>query len=304
MALPLLLAAALLAVLYGLQVVNAAALQEESRSNITRTETVSASRGNILDRYGRALVTNEVSYDVVISRSALVTDSNPNGILLALISLVEEAGISHRDTLPLSDAAPFAYTGMTPNQRSRLADYIDHFELGSETPEEEYPAEELMAWFRSHYGIPEEYSPEEARLAAGVRWELEMDTLFGGGYVFASGLSQNLIAAISERCYPGVSIATGSRRVYRTPYAAHLLGRTGPMNEEQWEKYSQLGYPMNAMVGQDGAEGAFEEYLHGTDGKRVTVRNAEGEILSSYLEEEPQSGANVTLTLDLSAQQV
>ena len=91
-ALPLLLAAALLAVLYGLQVVNAAALQEESRSNITRTETVSASRGNILDRYGRALVTNEVSYDVVISRSALVTDSNPNGILLALISLVEEAG--------------------------------------------------------------------------------------------------------------------------------------------------------------------------------------------------------------------
>ncbi len=303
-ALPLLLAAALLAVLYGLQVVNAAALQEESRSNITRTETVSASRGNILDRYGRALVTNEVSYDVVISRSALVTDSNPNGILLALISLVEEAGISHRDTLPLSDAAPFAYTGMTPNQRSRLADYIDHFELGSETPEEEYPAEELMAWFRSHYGIPEEYSPEEARLAAGVRWELEMDTLFGGGYVFASGLSQNLIAAISERCYPGVSIATGSRRVYRTPYAAHLLGRTGPMNEEQWEKYSQLGYPMNAMVGQDGAEGAFEEYLHGTDGKRVTVRNAEGEILSSYLEEEPQAGANVTLTLDLSAQQV
>ncbi len=136
-ALPLLLAAALLAVLYGLQVVNAAALQEESRSNITRTETVSASRGNILCRYGLALVTNEVSYDVVISRSALVTDSNPNGILLALISLVEEAGISHRDTLPLSDAAPFAYTGMTPNQRSRLADYIDHFELGSETPEED-----------------------------------------------------------------------------------------------------------------------------------------------------------------------
>ncbi len=298
-AIPILLAGVLLAVLYGLQVVNAQALQEESRNNVTRTETVSASRGDILDRYGRVLVTSEVSYDVSISRSALVTDEDPNGVLLELIALTEEAGLGHRDTLPVTWSAPFAYTEMSAGQRSRLADYTAHFEL-----EEGIPAEELMAWFREHYAIPEGYDPEEARLAAGVRWELEMDTLFGGGYTFASGLSQSLIAAISERCYPGVSITTGSRRVYRTPYAAHLLGRVGPMNEEQWAKYSQLGYPMNALVGQDGAEGAFEEYLHGTEGERVTVRNAAGEILSSYYTREPQAGADVTLTLDLSAQQV
>ena len=298
-AIPLLLAGVLLAILYGLQVVNAAALQEEDQGTFTRTETVSASRGDILDRYGRVLVTSEVSYDVAISRSALVTDKDPNGILLELIALTEEAGLEHTDTLPVTESAPFAYTEMSSGQRSRLADYAAHFELG-----EELTAEELMAWFREHYAVPEAYSPEEARLAAGVRWELEMDTLFGGGYTFASGLSQGLIAAVSERCYPGVSIVTGSRRVCRTPYAAHLLGRVGPMNEEQWAKYKELGYPLNALVGQDGAEGAFEEYLHGTEGQRVTVRNSAGEILSSYYTREPQAGADVTLTLDLSAQQV
>ncbi len=295
-ALPLVFAVVLLSVLYGLQVVNAEAWQEESRNTVTRTEVVSAARGDILDRYGRVLVTSEVSYDAAISRSALTAAEDPNGILLDLIALTETAGCPHADTLPVTTGAPFAYT---ETSRGRLEDYIAHFELG-----EDLPAEGLMAWFREHYAIPAEYSPEEARLAAGVRWELEMCTLFGGDYIFAEGLSQDLIAAVSERCYPGVSIVTGSRRVYRTPYAAHLLGRIGPMSGEQWEVYRERDYPLNALVGQDGAEAAFEEYLHGRDGQRVTVRNAAGEIVSSYLTREPQAGADVTLTLDLSCQQV
>ena len=298
-ALPILLACALLLALYSLQVMNAAAVLEESRNNVTRTETVSAARGDILDRCGRVLVTNAVSYDISIDRSVLVTDANPNGILLELIALAEEYRLGHTDTLPVSAGEPWEYTEMDSIQAGRLADYLRHFDLG-----EDADAGKLMDWFRSHYAIPEDFTPEETRLAAGVRWELELRALFGiPDYVFAAGLDQQAIAAVSERCYPGVSVTAGSRRVLRTPYAAHLLGRIGPMDGEQWEKYSLLGYPMNALVGQDGAEAAFEEYLHGADGKRVTVRNAAGEIVSSYYTEEPKAGADVTLTLDLGCQQ-
>ena len=201
--------------------------------------------------------------------------------LLALIDMTEKAGIRHTDTLPITSDAPFEFTEMDDIQAGRMADWLAHFEL------EEKSAAEVMDWMRSHYSVPEDYTPAQARLAIGVRWELELRTLFGiVDYVFASGLDQEMIAAVSERCYPGVSITVGSRRAYRTPYAAHLLGRIGPMDKDQVEKYTALGYPMNALVGQDGAEGAFEEYL------------------SSYFTEEPRAGADVTLTLDLSAQQV
>ncbi len=298
-ALPILLACVLLLALYSLQVVNRAAYREQGRSTITRVETVPAARGDILDRYGRLLVTNAVSYDIHIERSVLVTDEDPNGILLGLIELTEAGGIRHTDTLPITADAPFAFTEMDDIQAGRMADWLEHFEL------QELSAPEVMDWMRNHYAVPEDYTPAQARLAVGVRWELELRTLFGiVDYVFAAGLDQEMIAAVSERCYPGVSITVGSHRVYRTPYAAHLLGRIGPINKDQVEKFTELGYPMNALVGQDGAEAAFEEYLHGVDGKRVTIRSAEGEILSSYYTEEPRAGADVTLTLDLSAQQV
>ena len=298
-ALPIALACALLLGLYSLQVVNRAAYQEQGRNTVTKVETVPAARGDILDRYGRVLVTNVVSYDIHIDRGVLVTDEDPNGILLALIDLTESAGIRHTDTLPITSDAPFEFTEMDEIQAGRMADWLAHFEL------EEASADEVMAWMRSHYSVPGEYTPAQARLAVGVRWELELRTLFGvADYVFASGLDQEMIAAVSERCYPGVSVVVGSHRTYRTPYAAHLLGRIGPINKDQVERFTALGYPMNALVGQDGAEGAFEEYLHGVDGKRVTVRSADGEILSSYYTEEPRAGADVTLTLDLIAQQV
>ena len=297
--LPILLGCALLLGLYSLQVVNREVYREEGRNTVSRVETVPAARGDILDRYGRVLVTNVVSYDIHIERGTLVTDPDPNGILLELIDMTEKAGIHHTDTLPITADAPFAYTEMDDIQAGRMEDWLKHFEL------EELNAAEVMDWMRSHYSIPEDYTPAQARLAAGVRWELELRTLFGiVDYVFAAGLDQGMIAAVSERCYPGVSVTVGSRRAYRTPYAAHLLGRIGPMDKEQVEKYTALGYPMNALVGQDGVEGAFEEYLHGVDGKRVTVRSTDGEILSSYYTEEPRAGCDVTLTLDLSAQQV
>ena len=209
-ALPILLACALLLGLYSLQVVNRETYRELGRNTVTRVETVPGARGDILDRYGRVLVTNVVSYDIQIERSALVTDADPNGILLALIDMTEKAGIRHTDTLPITSDAPFEFTEMDDIQAGRMADWLAHFEL------EEKSAAEVMDWMRSHYSVPEDYTPAQARLAIGVRWELELRTLFGiVDYVFASGLDQEMIAAVSERCYPGVSVTVSAFTVPR-----------------------------------------------------------------------------------------
>ena len=51
------------------------------------------------------------------------------------------------------------------------------------------------------------------------------------------------------------------------------------------------------------AEAAFEEYLRGSDGKRVTSVNSDGKITGEYYKVEPRSGYTVELTLDLDLQQ-
>ena len=57
--------------LYKLQIIEGEAYYEESRNFSTTTSTVIAARGNILDRYGRMLVTNKSCYNLVINTNEL-----------------------------------------------------------------------------------------------------------------------------------------------------------------------------------------------------------------------------------------
>ncbi len=296
-ALPLILACVVLFALYDLQVVKTEYYAQQSRNTVYSTETVTAARGEIMDRYGRVLVSNRVSLDVTIDRKRLVEGDDPNGAILGLIQLVQAAGYPYTDTMPISREAPFRY--LDGGQETFLR-YLVHFEL-----EEDTSAADLLTWMRRHYAIPESYTPEQARAAAGVRWELERRDLFDGGvYTFSTDLDTGLISAISERTYPGVNIVTNSARQYNTAYAAHLLGRVGPIMKDDKDHYLELGYPLNATVGLEGVEKAFESELHGTNGTRVTIRSEDGQIIDSYYQEEPKAGNNVCLTIDLSCQQV
>ena len=296
-ALPLILACVAVFALYNLQVIKTEYYAEQARNTVYSTETISAARGEIMDRYGRVLVSNRVSLDVTIERKRLVEGDDPNGAILGLIQLVQAAGYPYTDTMPITREAPFVYT---EGGEETFQHYIEHFEL-----EEVNTAEDLLTWMRRHYSIPESYTPQQARTAAGVRWELERRDLFDGGtYIFASDVDTALVAAISERTYPGVSIVTNSARQYNTTYAAHLLGHVGPIMSEDKDYYLDQGYPLNAYVGIEGVEKAFEAELHGVNGTRVTVRSEDGQIIDSYYQEEPQAGSNICLTIDLSCQQV
>jgi hypothetical protein len=51
----------------------------------TKEETVTASRGDILDRYGRVLISNKECYDLTIDTAKLFASEDPNAVLLELI---------------------------------------------------------------------------------------------------------------------------------------------------------------------------------------------------------------------------
>ena len=60
---------------------------------------------------------------------------------------------------------------------------------------------------------------------------------------------------------------------------------------------------MNAKVGKEGVEQAFEDYLHGSDGQKAITVSRDGEILNERWTKEPEAGDNVVLTIDIGLQE-
>ncbi|MDR2531113.1 MAG: hypothetical protein LBC65_06200 [Oscillospiraceae bacterium] len=289
--------------LYNLQVVHGSEYLQHSRSNIVTVETIPAARGSIYDRYGRLLVGNRVSYSLAINREKLVESGDPNGWLLKMIELAIDMGIEYNDTLPMSKYAPYDLLPreeMTDEQYSRLMRY-----LGSRRLKEETTGRELLDWLRVHYSVPKEFTDDEARLTVGVRYELELRSLFAySAYYFVDDVTAELLVILQEQQFPAITRVPISAPVYYTKYAAHLLGVVGAMTPSEVDHYLEQGYSMDARVGRFGLEAAFESELHGFDGSRTITRSPSGAITDILYSQAEDPGHNIRTTLDIELQQV
>jgi penicillin-binding protein 2 len=122
-------------------------------------------------------------------------------------------------------------------------------------------------------------------------------------YIFAEDITIRLIALIEERRLPGVIIEAVAAREYGTEHAAHLLGRIGPIFEDEYERLKEQGYPMNASVGTDGIEKAAEPWLRGIDGVKRIETTASGQMTKESYVREPMAGKHVFTTLDIRLQE-
>ncbi len=287
--------------LYSKQVVDTEHKADNVTTYTTRTR-VRAARGDIVDTNGNVLVTNRASYDLVFNHYVILGCGNPNERLLELALLCRELGIEYYDHFPITETWPFEYT--LSDYSAAWQAYFQAYLVNRGDLDSDITAPLLMQSLRESYGIPADWSDEDARMVVGLRYEL---TLRNGitnlpNYVFLEDATESQLAAILELSVPGLNVETSMVRTYTTQYAAHVLGYIGAMNTQQWAQYKELGYKMDALVGQSGFELAFEEYLHGTDGVRVDVVTKDGTVVESYYEEEPKSGNNVEVSIDLMLQ--
>ena len=319
-------------VLYDLQYVHGADYLAQSRRKIAKTETVEAARGKILDRYGRVLVTNRESYNVSLDTSFM---EDTNATLLKLLDICRQEGVTWTDTLPVSAEAPFVFTFDTAGSGaiSNLYALSSSLKWTSTLPEREeadgiraaaqegqgvsYPsADAFLDKLRAYYEVDPLLPDNEARALVGVRYELSLRSreVTYNAYVFAQDVEMSFIVQVKEADLPGVNIDTTTVREYNTAYAAHLLGRVGLMSRAEWDNvYQALDYPYNASVGKEGAELAFESYLHGTPGKRNLEINDQGKVVSgddNWVVDPisgevlaPDPGDNVIITLDIKLQE-
>ena len=162
----------------------------------------------------------------------------------------------------------------------------------------------LFDWMREDMKLSDDYSDSDARLILGVRYELKLRKLGANNnaYVLAQNVDVAFCSLISDGQFQGAKIIRSSARQYATTYATHILGTVGriPDYTDEWK---DRGYLMDDTIGLSGAEAAFEDYLRGTDGKRMISVNSDGKITGEYYSVEPRSGYTVELTVDLKLQQ-
>lgn len=335
-------------VLYQLQVVQGASYRAGTNVHITGSQQVESIRGEILDRYGRVLVTNELSYNVELDWNAMEPDQRLD-ILSRLLEVCREEGVEWADTLPITKTAPWRYTAADPlsyqvtDEEGQVTDVstslgalAEKWAIGwvKDAALARPEAGELLAKMCVTFGLLEEEKPtlskehrgltgvlgsagqsfgltedgggisREMRELAGVLYEIYLRRyeVTNNTYVFAQDVDITFIAKVKEQGLAGVRIVTASSRKYGTGVAAHVLGYTGKIDKDEWPKYKELGYPMDAVVGIEGVELAFEERLHGSSGLRLMEKDNDGNIISQQWKTEPAPGENAVLTLDIALQ--
>ena len=314
-------------VLYNLQIVNGDRYQEQASYTTAERETVDSVRGEILDSRGRVLVTNASSYQVTLDTSVMGSAAERNEILLRLIALCREEGVTWTDTFPVTTSAPYTFTKtdvytylntktaedeagneteVTEERRTNLGALAVKYKW-IDDPLAEQPKdnavsyrepEELMAKMCETFGLAakgkgaEVELTEDVRALLGVLYELYLrrqDVVYTD-YVFAKNVDITFISKVKERGLTGVSVDSVASRKYNTSYAAHVLGQVGAIDADSWPDYKELGYDMDAYVGKTGAERAFESYLRGKSGVREYTTSDSGKIISQSWAVDEETG--------------
>jgi penicillin-binding protein 2 len=95
------------------------------------------------------------------------------------------------------------------------------------------------------------------------------------------------------------------RRYPENGQMAHALGYVGEISPEQLKQpaFADNGYKPGDIIGQEGLEAVYDQYLRGRDGYRKVIVDSRGHIQSEVDRIEPQSGQDIVTTIDLDLQQ-
>lgn len=125
--------------------------------------------------------------------------------------------------------------------------------------------------------------------------------------VIAIDVPMETVAFIEERSNEFVGIEIQSRAVRDYPngsLAAHVLGYTGEISDNDLKSPDFKDYSPSDIVGKTGAERSFESVLQGIRGRRILEVDATGKLRQIVEEAPPESGQDISLTLDIEVQKV
>ena len=280
-----------------------------------RTEIVPGERGRIFDRNGNLLVGNSTYYDFTFEYGAMAYSSKE--INAALLSCLDALRDTNTEDMRSKDY--FVLTGSYPNMSlnkdaydlgTDVGHYFNKFLIRHELPTDT-DASGVAEFFVKKYKLNEN-GLSNTQITQLIRLYYDMDRIgFGAyqpytlaeGFIATNADHMKLISRIKEKRIEGATFIKQTKRVYNYgDYAAHILGSIGKIYAEDADKYLDMGYSLNALVGKSGVELAFEDYLRGSDGKRVLKYDKDGNLVEEYYDPAPTVGNDIYLTIDIDLQ--
>ena len=108
---------------FEIQVISSEKYVEQANGIAKITAPIKASRGEILDCYGRPIATNREGYNVIFNYAS-ISKATINNTILSLIKLLGEH--EWKDDLPLLDTAPYSFDKEAPEiSKKRMLDMLE-----------------------------------------------------------------------------------------------------------------------------------------------------------------------------------
>lgn len=253
----------------------------QNRSYILKTDPI---RGEIFDKFGEGLAVNSIGYRLVLDDFNL-TKGKEADCICKMINLLNLLGIEWNDSLPII---------LNSNNEFEF-DYSDESKL--ELMKKEIPVKNssdpnsYINYLKKKINA-QNLSKKNLRDACSIYYGTR------GNNIIADKIQDKNIFKIIEYHIPGFRIATSTERYYPDGLiASHILGYTGLMSAEEYEKYKEKNYSMDAIIGKSGIEKLFEEELKGFGGKRAFHFAKDGSLNSIDEIVKPQQGNSVFLTI-------
>ena len=121
----------------------------------------------------------------------------------------------------------------------------------------------------------------------------------------ARSISPQKVTALAENIgeLDGVQVDAEAVRSYPNgDLAAHVLGYTGELTDDDFKKHQQDQYRLGDVIGQMGIESAREQDLRGEWGGQQVEVDGAGNVVKILGEKQTHAGKDVTLTIDLDLQ--
>lgn len=286
------------------QIVNGEEYRERAnRSSIYRNKT-DALRGEIFDVNGVGLVENITGYKIMLDRFALSAEKE-NQTIFDLIQLMNLKKEPFFDELPiiLNAKGQFEFVEGKDKEIKALKGK-NRLNLNTYST-----ADECMAKLAKKYSC-DDFEPSTMRNIVSVKYNMEITGYYdsmASSYTFADDISQELLAIVSEKFQenPGVRIGlSAKRKPVNSDLAPHIVGTSGKISEEQYERLKSKGYTLEDIVGKSGIEAAMEEYLRGVAGEKKVEVARDGSVLHTPNAKEAKPGNTIFLTIDSRLQKV
>lgn len=318
-------AAVFTAILFVIQVYGAGGGTTDSSSVKSYNVTVGASRGEILDLNGNALVYNETVNTLTFNALNFPKENAEiNTMLISLINLLEGKGETWIDTLPLvmnaDGSVAFAEDKESEITKMRAPSMLNLNPYAT--------AQNCYDAMLEEFGI-EGFSKTDTLKLMSVRYNMKkLGFSVYTPYTFSEDVSVRTLAYVKENgnFYKGVDAEVRSVRKYtgNGTLAAHLLGTVGALSADEYKekktenetaikaagtdarKAAEIkarAYAITDDIGKNGIEKAMEEYLRGKNGLKTLSVDKDGNVSESY-SVVPEQGGTVISTINKDIQEI